>query len=280
MMRAHRIERAAWAAAALITVGGCTTILGVNQDYHPVDNGGSGGDQATSSTASSTGTTSTTGTGGDSSSSAASSSGAGCMAPGASTCTPTCGCTAAQKCAVTDETLGTMTCIAAGLGAAWSRCDTNVDCDAATWCDHVRGVCKPFCELSTECPPGGHCIYATQSDGKTIVKGVGICSSHCNPLTAAPCGANATCMFDPTTQDFDCSTTLDLPEGAACTVADDCAKGLTCYGAPGALHCSTWCTPINDTKVNPACPADSPFCTGLAVPVVHDGTSYGICLAG
>lgn len=225
----------------------------------------------------------TTGTGGDATTSSAtstasaSSSGTGCMTTGASTCTPTCGCTAAQKCAVTDEKVGTTTCITAGPGLRWSKCNTNKDCDAKTWCDHVLHVCKPICDGTGQCPTNAQCIPPQQIDGKTDVTDLTVCTAHCDPVTASPCGGNTTCFYDFNAVEFDCSTTLNLAENVTCTASNTCAIGLVCAGQPGAELCKQWCTPIDMNIPNGSCPVARPYCDPVAVNVTYEGTSYGIC---
>jgi formylglycine-generating enzyme len=49
--------RGVWAAAAMVTVGGCTALLGVDQEYHPVGGGGAGGGGTTSSSSGTGGAT-------------------------------------------------------------------------------------------------------------------------------------------------------------------------------------------------------------------------------
>jgi hypothetical protein len=265
--------------AALLTAGGCTTLLGVDGNYHPVQTGGTGGAAPTGVG----GGGAATGTGGDgtsmsaSSSASASSTGNGCTPTGLSTCTATCGCGAAAKCAVTDETVGTMTCIPAGPVGPWGKCATNMDCDAATWCDHILNVCKPSCINNGQCPSSAQCIPATQKDGKTAVKNLTVCTAHCDPVTAAPCGTNTTCFYDSATVEFDCSTTLNLGENQSCWASNVCAIGLVCAGTSGAELCKQWCTPIDATFPNPACPSGRPYCDGLAQMVMYQGKSYGIC---
>lgn len=234
--------------------------------------GGTGGASGTS-----------TGTGGDpatstaSSTASASSTGTGCMTTGLSTCTPTCGCTAAQKCAVTDDNVGTMTCITAGLGGAWSKCNTNKDCDAVTWCDKILSVCKPICDGNPQCPLHAQCLPAVQSDGVAKVNGLTVCTAHCDPVTAAPCGTNTTCFYDFNAVEFDCSTTLNLGENITCTAANKCAVGLVCAGPAGNKLCKQWCTPIDMANTNSSCPVDRPYCDPVSVNVNYEGTDYGIC---
>ena len=268
--------RGAWAAAAMTALGGCSTLVGIDKDYYLADGGGAGGAPSTSSSVSSA---ATTGAGGETATSTASatSSGTGCMTTGLSTCTPTCGCAATQKCAVTDENAGTMTCITAGPVADWAKCNTNQDCGASSFCDHIFKVCKPICDGVGQCPANAQCIPAKQSDGKTKVTGVNVCTAHCNPTSAAPCGPNITCFYDFASVELDCSAGSNLSESAVCGSVIDCAKGLVCAGNGGTSFCSKWCTPINMTVKNPACPAARPYCQPLAATVSYEGTNYGVC---
>ena len=230
---------------------------------------------------------STAGTGGDAATSsvavtsaaaASSSSGNGCVTTGLSTCTAKCGCLVEEKCAVTDENAGTMTCIAAGPVVDWAKCNANEDCGASSFCDHTLKVCKPLCNGAGKCPPNAQCIAAQQSDGKTDIVGLKVCTAHCDPIKATPCGQNLTCFYDFDTVEFDCAAGPNSNEGIPCKLAIDCAKGLVCAGSTGNYTCSQWCTPIGSTK-NAACPAVRPYCRSLATNVTYEGTDYGICRA-
>ncbi len=226
----------------------------------------------------------TPGTGGESvtstSAASASSSSTGCMTTGMSTCSPTCGCAATQKCAVTDENAGTMTCITAGPVADWAKCNANQDCGASSFCDHKRNVCKPICDGAGQCPTNAQCIPAKQSDGMTDVTGLKLCTAHCDPVSAAPCGANITCFYDSKSVYFDCAAGSNLTEGVTCMFGTPaCAKDLTCAGSTAKSTCAQWCTPINTTDKNPACPVMRPYCDPLTVNVNYEGTDYGICRA-
>ena len=127
------------------------------------------------------------------------------------------------------------------------------------------------------CPMNAQCIPAKQSDGTKDVKDLTVCTAHCNPVTAAPCGPSTTCFYDFSAVEFDCSTTLNLGENVTCTSSNSCAVGLVCAGQPGAEVCKQWCTPIDKTMTNSDCPADRPYCDPVTVNVTYEGTSYGIC---
>lgn len=266
------------ATAAVIAIGACGY---PKFSFDPVGSTGSGAGGTGGQAGLGGGTTGTGGSDGVTSSvavtAAVSSSGAGCMPAGLSTCTATCGCSATQKCAITDENVGTMTCITAGPVVDWAKCNANQDCGASSFCDHILKVCKPICDGVGQCPANAQCLPAQQSDGKTSVTGLMLCTAHCNPTSAAPCGPNITCFYDFGAVEFDCASGPNLSEGVLCDLATDCAKGLVCAGPVVGATCAQWCTPINTTVKNSACPAARPTCHPVTVTVDYEGTKYGIC---
>jgi hypothetical protein len=273
------------ATAAVVAIGACGY---PTFSFDPVGTGGMGtGGMGTGGMGTGGVGGGMPGTGGESvtstvavtSAASVSSSGAGCMPTGVSTCTPTCGCSATQKCAITDETVGTMTCITAGPVADWAKCNANQDCSASSFCDHTRKVCKPICDGAGQCPSNAQCIPAKQSDGVTDINGLKVCTAHCNPTSAAPCGPNITCFYDSKNIDFDCASGSNLIEGVTCVGATACAKGLVCAGTMAMSTCAQWCTPINKVTKNPACPTARPYCDPVTVTVNYEGTDYGICSA-
>ena len=226
---------------------------------------GTGGDPATS-TVSVTSTASAT------------SSGAGCMTTGLSTCTSTCGCLAKQKCAITDEAVGTMTCITAGPVPNGSKCNVNQDCGVSSFCDHKHKVCRAICDGVGDCPANAQCIPAKQAvDGTTNIPGLNLCTAHCNPSDPLSCGPNITCFYDFKTVEFDCASGPNTSENSVCVLATDCAKGLVCAGGMAGFTCAQWCTPINTMIKNLSCPGLRPYCDPVTVNVNYDGKDYGIC---
>ncbi len=277
----------------LVTAGGCTTLLGVNQDYHGeldyhgvLDDGG-GGEQATNSSASSTGTM---GTGGEAATTSAATSGTGGGLPacvvthkGKGTCEylpgMECGCPdPTTKCAVTEEKTGESSCIQIGVTPtpAWSGCDTDNDCAAGTWCDLNSHVCKPICIVEGDCNPGAHCFPMLQSTVNTPIPSLKACTAHCEPQAGSPCGPGVTCFQDETGE-FDCARSQNKVIGATCTLGDDCGKGLLCIGSMTMFTCEKWCHPAD--AFSGACPFDKSYCTSFSTAVTYNGAQYGYCAA-
>lgn len=188
-----------------------------------------------------------------------------------------CGCPdPTTKCAVTDEKTGNSACIKIGASPkpAWSDCDTDTDCAAKTWCDLDLHVCKPICGLVDDCSPGAHCVPVLQSTVNTPIPSLKACTSHCDPQSAAPCGAGLTCFQD-STNEFDCVRSKKTVVGASCTYLSDCDKGLLCIGSGMTFTCEKWCHPAGN--FGGGCPLNKSFCFSFDTAVTYNGDTYGVC---
>lgn len=289
MKRFFRIGWWEW-AAALVTAGGCTTLLGVNQDYHGVVDDGVGGQQATNSSASGV---NATGSGGGADSSATSSTGSGSACTivhggGKGTCEylpgKECGCSGAgQKCSVPDskQASGASACVPVSTPprSTWDACDTDSNCGPGVWCDHALHICKPICVTTDQCPANARCVPVLANDTTTAIPGLDVCTAHCDPTSAMPCGANTTCYYDATINEFDCLESGTAVAGASCNFANDCVKGLVCLGSNGTATCERWCGPA-DGNVSAACSAadsSKPFCVKFGMMPTYNGVVYGVC---
>jgi hypothetical protein len=298
MMSAVVARAVAIGAALALGVGGCTTLLGLDEEYThaggaggeatstssgSVDGGGLGGG-TTSGTTSGTTTSGTTGAGGGD----GQGGGAPCIVAhlGGGTCEYLpgleCGCAASERCTVVNETLGESGCVSveAGAAPAWSACASDAACGIGTFCDHETGACKPMCSSSVECPQGAACVAAKSADGH-MIPGLALCTAHCNPETGAPCGAGLACDFsdDFGSAELDCHASGGLGPTAACQGPHDCANGLVCVDDGTKKTCLGWCHPVDESAPNFDCFSKSGgiICTGLSQTVLQDGTTYGVC---
>jgi hypothetical protein len=159
----------------------------------------------------------------------------------------------------------------------WLLCDSDANCEKGTFCDHLGKVCKPMCVTPDDCGgPGRRCIPAVSTlPPPTEIPGLQICTAHCDPETASPCGAGATCVRV-STSDFDCTTSLGKIEGVGCTFSDECTVGLLCIGTAAVKTCEPWCHPADAGLLN-GCPWMKPYCNPFATAVTYNGTPYGYC---
>lgn len=68
---------------------------------------------------------------------------------------------------------------------------------------------------------------------------------QCNPITLETCGATRTCVLSGDTSggfSSRCGSPGAVPRGRACTLASQCARGLTCYSG----QCVKFCCPGDD----------------------------------
>jgi hypothetical protein len=161
---------------------------------------------------------------------------------------------------------------------AWSKCVWDIDCAAGTWCDRWTQACKPICATGGDCAAGAQCWSADTLNGVGI-PGLDVCTAHCDPETASPCGANLTCYYDPPRAECDCTATAKLGAGAACSGLADCDKGLVCAGTGGNDTCLYWCHPA-DNNVSASCFShlDSfDVCAPIGGIGPYDGSTYGAC---
>lgn len=191
---------------------------------------------------------------------------------GASSCQS---CGASDRCTILDTSTGKTGCVPVSSShlAPYAACPSgDGDCPAGTWCDGRTRVCMPFCAPGSTCKGGGSCVAA--SAGTAVVPGNYVCTAHCEPISAKPCGAGATCIYDPSVLDFDCFESNQIALSAVCSQPNDCASGLVCGFNQTLMQatCLEWCSPAGDYTC-----AGSAYCTDFASPVAYDGTSYGYC---
>jgi hypothetical protein len=189
-----------------------------------------------------------------------------------------CGCEGQDKCSVVDEATGRSQCTRAGPLVQFNKCGSDNDCAAGTWCDKVSSVCAKICQNIDDCDNGGQCIRAIMSMGAPI-PGLKICTSHCEPISAAPCGENVSCVYRRDVTEFDCLGSEKVKEGVGCEFASDCDKGLVC-ATPSPMNpfnCARWCKPVGTSAPDNNCPFNANFCLAFGVLAEYEGTEYGIC---
>ena len=177
---------------------------------------------------------------------------------------------------VVKDTTGALGCVplASPPLARFDACSDDKSCPAGTWCNLLTAVCSPFCTSSATCGEGA-CIPAVDGND-TPIPGVKVCTAHCDPVQATPCGTGATCTYDPNDGQFDCAMSGFAPEGMSCQQASDCGRGLGCaVDAANQGSCLAWCEPT-DTFAG--------ICGGLycnsfsnSSSITYDGTTYGYC---
>jgi hypothetical protein len=182
------------------------------------------------------------------------------------------GCDDGSKCTVIDPSDGTLGCVTAGSGSAWSHCQFDTQCVVGTWCDATSGVCRPICN-TTECSGGGSCAQAVYSDG--LVPNLFVCSSNCEPDQAAPCvqdNGPVTCIRY--ADGWDCAASNGGGPGDSCSADADCSPGLLC-DTDG--HCWEWCKIGASGTCTMGYGSD---CYGVSPAAYHDGSEYGHCTIG
>ncbi len=179
-------------------------------------------------------------------------------------------CGAGKRCTIDDMDKGTTRCadIAGSPLGPFDACVGDTRCPAGTWCDHRTSTCAPFCDSGSACGKG-NCVPARSDVGKTV-PGASVCTSHCDPISAIPCGKGATCTYSKNMGEFDCVLSLGYVEGAKCMYLDDCGKGLVCV----STGCTKWCYPAGSTS-DPGCQNGCGTFTDLTP--VFEGETYGFC---
>jgi hypothetical protein len=192
-----------------------------------------------------------------------------------------CNCEVGENCGVSNEATGAASCINTGNLPAGQKCANDGACAAGTWCDHFTSTCQEICEVVGTCNKGAVCLAASNEALSAIIPGLRICTSNCDPLTAVPCGTNATCQFDASDAvlGFDCFASGLKKEGEVCTRARDCGKGLTCVNGTPSATCERWCTPVGSTFPAAAnrCSTAKPKCIGFLTPIERNGVEFGTC---
>jgi hypothetical protein len=181
-----------------------------------------------------------------------------------------------MRCTIVDTANGMSGCVPLmGSLMPYDACPNgDADCPRYTWCDARTRTCAPFCSNSTACK-GGTCVVATGPTGP-ITNGFNVCTAHCNPETAAPCGAGATCGYDPKVLDFDCFLSGGHKVNDSCKTSSDCSKGLVCGVDQVTMmgSCFLWCTPTTGFG---DCPTPYNFCSSFSPPFNYQGAEYGYC---
>jgi hypothetical protein len=246
---------------ALVNAGallGCNAILGLDE-VAPLDAVGAGG-----ATAAGTGTAS--GAGGGSSTVGAGSGGAGGQgACDVSTLGTASGCERGQKCSIASLPDGPPGCVSAGNRPGWSACDVDAQCAVGTWCDLLHGVCRPVCNAGA-CAGDGSCVPAPDGGGGSV-RGLQVCTSDCDPVSANPCSqAHGDVTCGRTIDGLDCVDSGGMT--SRCSLDRDCAPGLACWNAAA---CYEWCVV--------GAGGGGCSCEGFEPPALSaDGTvEYGFC---
>jgi hypothetical protein len=242
---------------------------------------GTGGDVGASTSAATTGAA-TTGTGGGAPACTIAHAG------GQGTCEylpgKECGCSEpGQKCSVPDlkQTTGASECVSASTTPkkTWDACDDDSDCAAGVWCDHALHTCKPICITTDQCPSGAHCMPVPVDGTAKMIPGLKVCTAHCDPPSASPCGTGTTCYYVDATSEFDCLRSGNTVAGGMCKFADDCGKGLVCLGSGATGTCERWCSPANNIFSVGCALADpnKPYCDKFGMNATYNGVVYGVC---
>lgn len=167
-----------------------------------------------------------------------------------------CGCASGQSCLFMGD--GTTLCKAEGGTKEYQACAAFDACKKGLMC--VSGVCKPFCEKTSDCP--GPSRICEQVVG---VAGALVCTAGCDLMSPGTvCGPGTTCMpLANGAQGTDCKTSSG--QGGSCSTQFDCKPGYACVGS----NCERWC------RVGyPDCGATS--CLG-GLNVYVNGFEYGTC---
>jgi hypothetical protein len=178
-------------------------------------------------------------------------------------------CDGGMHCVVIDESLGLnggTACIAPGTTPEFALCDDDADCVAGSLCDRVLDVCKPVCQLDSDClEENAVCAQAVTSAGLPI-PGLQLCLAACEPIAATVCNdatGPVNCVFNPEEEGFDCAPAGDGTESTPCETHLDCEAGFGCLKESGNSACYRWC-------LNPA----GQFCTDTE----HPEPGFAICV--
>jgi hypothetical protein len=98
-------------------------------------------------------------------------------------------------------------------------------------------------------------------------------------VTAAPCGAGLTCIYETPSQQTECAPAGNQPKLACCQADSDCQRGLACIdlGLGFGPQCVAWCTPPSDIGSSNATGCPNGFCYSLSPSVRENGVAYGGC---
>jgi formylglycine-generating enzyme required for sulfatase activity len=222
MKRLFRSGRGAAAVSAVAALGGCTALLGVDEDYRRWDGGAAGG--ATSTNAASS---SGTGTGG---------------ASGVGTLGDPCPVKGALACAEGSK----KSKLVCGPENTWA---SNGTCDGATVCDTTAdpGTCKEvvaecvgksagdvFCTGVTRVACGPDLVTTEVVETCPYVCSAGKCTGVCVPLTDKQCAGN---------QPQSCDASGAWQDGAACSAQMPACNAGACGVAPSCSGLASTCGP-------------------------------------
>jgi hypothetical protein len=156
-------------------------------------------------------------------------------------------CEEGTHCVVVDDSLGLeggTACITPGDTPDFAICAEDAECMAGSMCDRSMNVCKPVCELDSDCPePNGVCFAAVTSAGLAI-PGLDLCLAGCEPISGTVCDdatGPVNCVFRPEGEAFDCTPAGEGIEGTPCETHDECSTGFGCLEEGKSSYCLRWC---------------------------------------
>lgn len=198
-----------------------------------------------------------------------------------------CGCPGGETCDVDFGDLMGTACrpISASPAAEGGSCGAAKSCDAGAVCLGAPGLCRTYCDATSDCgSPRGQCLI-TITDGTNPLPGIPkVCTSNCDPTNVAlgGCPAAQKCSLfvldvnGVDTNIVDCDTAGAGAPGATCTtngVADDskCAKDVLCVTQGTVNTCRRSCV-VGGANV---CGATT--CQAFTTPFLVGGINYGFC---
>jgi len=156
-------------------------------------------------------------------------------------------CDAGSHCVVVDDALGVeggTACIEPGTTPDFAICTADADCMAGSMCDRLMNVCKPVCQLDSDCPEENAVCFAAVTSAGINIPGLDLCLAGCEPISGSVCD-NATgpvnCVFRPDQEAFDCAPAGRGLEGSVCDNHEDCSTGFGCLKESGNSYCLHWC---------------------------------------
>ena len=183
-----------------------------------------------------------------------------------------CGCAQGDGCYAGGDTSGP-SCAPAGALGEEGLCSTDPECSAGLGCaveDNLGGHCQKYCNEDADC--GGGLRLCNRAVPGSEVRA---CTSDCDPLDTAACGATEKCTLDRGQDERYDARCLQHGGGGfldVCLDQTDCGPGLICIDNGVDGDCEFLCT-IGGTD----CGADV-TCLGFTTPVVFGGVEYGSCL--
>lgn len=148
-----------------------------------------------------------------------------------------CGCnTPAQKCSVFTGGKG---CVGAGSKAAGQTCADDSECAPGTICASYGGAlrCLTFCDPAHACSTGNACYIRVTQMQTEVGRVCGqICDLRAQDCTYDGQGCYPSDAILGQAEKGICVGAGAGAEGATCTLANDCAEGLTCLDSDGKCH--------------------------------------------